>query len=178
LECYRASSNLLQPATLDSIAEELLQTWITSYTDKTEAIPVSDFLEFNLNRDFLTTFQVRDIDHTKEAETYPSDSTNPIRILVSPATYNLLGREQPRARFTIAHEIGHSILHFWLERRALLRDRFCEHEANSFAASLLMPRELIRKLMATKNADSNWIAGNLRVSKRAAHLRIQQLGYC
>ncbi len=178
LERHRANSRLLPPDEIDLITEELLKAWYPYYLNEVTVIPVSDFLEFNLLHDFSTTFQVRDIDHTKEAETFPPDTRNPIRILVSPGTYNLLGRDQPRARFTIAHEIGHSVLHFWLERRSLLQDRLCEREADSFAASLLMPRELIRKLMASKNADPNWVAGSLRVSRSAAQRRIHQLGYC
>ena len=58
-----------------------------------------------------------------------------------------------RQTFTVAHELGHKILHEdWAkssEYKVLLRDTsqqyqdFREKEANSFAASLLMPRKMV-----------------------------------
>lgn len=60
-----------------------------------------------------------------------------------------------RQTFTVAHELGHSVLHGDWARSAdyqvLWRDPnkqhqdFREKEANAFAASLLMPRELMDK---------------------------------
>jgi Zn-dependent peptidase ImmA (M78 family) len=66
-----------------------------------------------------------------------------------------VNREEPplRQTFTIAHEIGHKVLHEdWArsaDYRVLLRDPreqdqdFREKEANAFAANLLMPRYLM-----------------------------------
>ena len=66
-----------------------------------------------------------------------------------------------RRRFTIAHEIGHFVLHpdligdsigdDWLYRSHLPHIR--EEEANRFAANLLMPTELIEKA-AEDGADT------------------------
>ena len=60
----------------------------------------------------------------------------------------------PRRRFTLAHEIGHYCLHsakskqgFTDNKKTMSRTEsywdFCETEANTFAAELLMPKALI-----------------------------------
>ncbi len=69
-------------------------------------------------------------------------------------------RHQTRRRFTIAHEIGHYLMH--RDRQPCFLCRPCaggplEREANEFAADLLMPGE----------ACEEWILG-LRPSKEAA----------
>lgn len=68
-----------------------------------------------------------------------------------------VNREEPplRQTFTIAHELGHKILHEdWArsaEYKVLLRNPreqdqdFREKEANAFAANLLMPRSLMNE---------------------------------
>ena len=73
---------------------------------------------------------------------------------------------QPRQRFTIAHEIGHFLLHtdedvHIDEKRPIgRRDDLssqavdaCEIEANQFAAELLMPESLVREFV--RNLGSN-----------------------
>lgn len=69
-------------------------------------------------------------------------------------------RHKARRRFTIAHEIGHYLLHRDLQPCFLCRPQAggaLEREANQFAADLLMPAE----------ACEEWIA-SLRPSKEAA----------
>jgi Zn-dependent peptidase ImmA (M78 family) len=68
-----------------------------------------------------------------------------------------------RQTFTIAHELGHKILHDdWAktkEYRVLLRDAdynsddFHEKEANAFAAHLLVPRTLLDKYYKRLNVE-------------------------
>ncbi len=101
-----------------------------------------------------------------------------------------------RQRFSIAHEIGHLILH---SKSALFVDKVInrdrksslaidnkEIEANQFAAELLMPRELIRKeinkLFKKDNfvPDKDWLteklADNFKVSHLAMEYRLNNLG--
>ena len=105
-----------------------------------------------------------------------------------------------RQRFTIAHEIGHLILHrphilnnvhvdkefrvsFGLRRdaRSTLGIDLMEIEANQFAASLLMPQFFIDTIMNKKEFDIDnegpieTFAQKLRVSKQALQFRIQNL---
>jgi len=68
-----------------------------------------------------------------------------------------------RQTFTIAHELGHAVLHReWAnsdEYRVLMRDDQTDHgephekEANAFAANLLVPREMLDEYSSLKPSD-------------------------
>ncbi len=81
-----------------------------------------------------------------------------------------------RARFTIAHELGHLVLHTGIPlARSVYGDgvaAYCKSEpqANQFAAEFLMPRAMIAPGMS-KSA----VARNHGVSDEAAHLRVEFL---
>lgn len=97
---------------------------------------------------------------------------------------------ETRQRFTVAHEIGHFILH-----RALLGDGVDddaayrstmkgkhknlaigpreETQANQFAASLLMPEKLIRSIQKRdRSITPEELARRLRVSTKAMEIRL------
>lgn len=60
-----------------------------------------------------------------------------------------------RQRFTLAHELGHYVLHtddklfvdkiMYRKNFSSTKERIQESEANAFAAAILMPKELLRK---------------------------------
>lgn len=89
-----------------------------------------------------------------------------------------------RQRFTLAHEIGHFLLHKeaigdGIADDALYRSRLSntlEYEANRFAAELLMPRAAIEKLTEnTELADDDLVevvSSKFGVSKQAAQIRL------
>ena len=83
-----------------------------------------------------------------------------------------------RARFTIAHELGHYILHSNLGARPL---KICrdgegrlEWEANWFAAGFLMPAREMREKMAEGLGDAE-LAVHFDVSEAAAKFRRESL---
>lgn len=97
-----------------------------------------------------------------------------------------------RQRFSLAHEIGHFVLHkmsgVHMDTKIFLRSDApnlhgvrIEREANQFAAELLMPEEEIRK--AWKNLPEDWfdksplevIAKQFKVSEGALFIRLKQL---
>lgn len=105
-----------------------------------------------------------------------------------------------RARFTCAHELGHSILHFAELRdapgHALFRDRVCtareklppgvrifespEWQANKWASAFLMPITGIREFVAGRDETDDEcgieeIAGNFKVSVSAARVRLAKV---
>lgn len=111
-------------------------------------------------------------------------------------------RYEPRRRFTLAHEIGHYVLHsaenrmgFTDSKRTMSRtesywDRY-ESEANTFAAQLLMPRDLVlsegQKLIDVYKRDNGAkaipqslfverLADRLAVSSKAMEYRLRNLG--
>jgi Zn-dependent peptidase ImmA (M78 family) len=104
------------------------------------------------------------------------------------------GHPRVRQRFTIAHELGHLVLHRGRpvlvdHVRLNLRDARSraavdveEIEANAFAAELLMPRSLMVAELnrAAARSDSARLAADLAegfgVSKEAAEYRLVNLG--
>jgi Zn-dependent peptidase ImmA (M78 family) len=102
-----------------------------------------------------------------------------------------------RQNFTIAHEIGHLLLHdqeqMHIDRefRVRLRDDVssqgtddAEREANLFAASLLMPKEFLKKDLSKEDyvdiLDDAFLRGLGRkygVSTQALVNRLKNLGY-
>lgn len=102
---------------------------------------------------------------------------------------------EERQRFTIAHELGHFILHknkslSVIKQGVLYRDDNSssgevkkEREANAFAAALLMPSKLIAKEIDKAPSASNvnnaiaYLADRFRVSEQAMMFRLMNLGY-
>ncbi len=103
---------------------------------------------------------------------------------VSKTIYVADGEYFPRVSFTIAHELGHYILHkdkqkdtFWrLDTVNLeMQDKTEEAEANTFAASLLMPKPLI-EIWWSKTKDVTLMASVFGVSQAAMAYRLKNLG--
>ncbi len=108
----------------------------------------------------------------------------------------------PRRRFTLAHEIGHFCMHGSTDRHEFIDDKNTmnrsesywnryESEANRFAATLLMPKELLetigRKIIDTYKAEHgvakmplarfvNSMAARFGVSSPAMEYRLKSLG--
>lgn len=89
-----------------------------------------------------------------------------------------------RDRFTIAHELGHYVLHYlWDPQKAVGKmmatrrgsDRI-EWEANWFAAAFLMPSEEFRREYALHGGDLSALAHRFGVSAQAAEVRARGLG--
>ncbi len=98
-----------------------------------------------------------------------------------------------RKRFTIAHEIGHCIIHmhdkddselvdttdnfrsFYIEAPDWTDEKKMEWEANTFAVALLMDEELVRSEW-TKCNDLKEIAWRFQVSLSAMAIRLTNLG--
>jgi Zn-dependent peptidase ImmA (M78 family) len=102
-----------------------------------------------------------------------------------------------RQRFTLAHEIGHYLLHLRNAHSRLFLDRYVvyrrddlasagndreEIEANAFAAALLMPAQLVREeirrhgLDLDDEGDLRVLAKRCNVSTTAMSFRLGHLG--
>lgn len=91
-----------------------------------------------------------------------------------------------RQRFSMAHEYAHYLLHrskidsMPEGERILHRNgdkNSIEYQANSFAAELLMPEELVRGAFRVSNGNLTQMALELRVSKDSLKYRLGDLGY-
>lgn len=94
-----------------------------------------------------------------------------------------------RQRFTLAHEIGHYILHRDLIGdgltddglyRSTLKDgrsldAVMEQQANRYAASLLMPAAAVRAQFHSGNCSLSGMAEAFEVSQEAARIRMKEL---
>jgi len=82
-----------------------------------------------------------------------------------------------RQRFTIAHELGHLMLHSLgvSFRDDTFTGTSAEMEANRFAAAFLMPERLVRAA-AEHTQLSEHLAAQFRVSEQAMKIRLSTLG--
>lgn len=85
-----------------------------------------------------------------------------------------------RQRFTIAHEIGHLMLHPDEDGRVFFRDTSFfgnarEVEANRFAADLLMPKHLVNAAMSALGAEVSRLAKVFQVSDEAMAIRLKEI---
>lgn len=119
-----------------------------------------------------------DIDST-DSGSIRVDGPADFEIFVSNATSGA------RDRFTIAHEIGHYVLHYLYPRtqgkaiEKMYATRYGsdreEWEANWFAASFLMPREAFVARMSACGQDLDCVASHFGVSRKAAEVRARSL---
>jgi len=90
------------------------------------------------------------------------------------------GEPTYRQRFTIAHELGHFVLHREFIKGDLEDDTFYrsglphwqETQANAFAADVLMPWSLIQKLTEAGVVTPDQLASALNVSTIAMNIRL------
>ena len=95
-------------------------------------------------------------------------------------TIRLMAVDGPlRHRFTIAHELGHYILHSLSGKKQITAGRKgstrVEWEANWFAAAFLMPAKEFRTAMRELGSNALALAGRFLVSLEAAEVRIKTL---
>jgi len=101
-----------------------------------------------------------------------------------------------RQRFTLAHEVGHYVLHaggtgqkLFVDKSVFKRDEGSskgelkeEIEANQFAAALLMPADLVRSEVARLGLDLEdedavvTLAKRFNVSTTAMYFRLENIG--
>lgn len=90
-----------------------------------------------------------------------------------------VGVSEARNNFTIAHELGHVILHHnegsCCYHRSLQIDDPKEQQANAFAANLLMPEKEFREAASKVNNNSHMLARRFDVSELAARVRLKAL---
>jgi hypothetical protein len=153
------------------------------------------YVEAGGKRIFLT-YGSKDMPEGAEALTVYMSERQKIGVFLSEDTYNNLEREQPRARFSLGHEIGHAVLHSAeLVRLAALPHaesglyRSSEHnheicqdiewQADAFAAAILMPAEGIRLIEEDATTPfqrafiPSRIVSTFKVSRSAADRRWQ-----
>lgn len=87
-----------------------------------------------------------------------------------------------RQRFTLAHEIGHAVLHQGDRKNTIDYRKTIEEpsdrkewEANRFAGALLMPRDEFLRVWEEKSGNTTRVASYFGVSNKAAEIRAKTL---
>jgi hypothetical protein len=135
----------------------------------------------------LCRLRVREADDLCPVAGMPA--ATPLSGLLLPARWEIWVRgdePSPRRRFTVAHEVGHHLLHSHgaavlcrpADVEAAADDaRALEREANRFAAELLMPEPLVRAAADRDGGDPIALADRFDVSDVAMGYRLVNLGY-
>lgn len=108
---------------------------------------------------------------------------SPLEIVVRPEVYEAAQRQEPRARFTLAHELGHLSLHqafpkavmargniYSLQDNRVEKFRDAEWQADTFASRFLMPDDLVQDY-----DSAEYIETDFGVSRTAAEVRFEQI---
>ena len=164
---------------IESITEKILSSIGINSVEKINIKKVCRALEVDVKHD--------DLDSTISGLFVVKENKPFIR-------YNKL-ESNVRIRFTIAHELGHFVLHKdtplfvdYTGEKIMFRNNDSstgelkkEREANSFAASILMPREFIENEIKEIPKDTDnvikYLAKRFKVSEQAMAYRLANLGY-
>lgn len=147
--------------------------------------PLADFIEFEMTDVMNFGYEISELPDGIEAAMDPQHK----RIILSPETYESLLKDNPRARFTAAHEIGHALLHsnelrhrildggnvLKLNRGSIPPYRDPECQANAFASALLMPTRHIVEIIKSPLRQTTRIINTFKVSVEAAGYRVNRL---
>lgn len=146
----------------------------------------------------LLQLDIEEVDDVRSVPEAPSDQGALSGLVVSERKTIYLDRREcrrhpRRRRFTIAHEIGHWVLHISsagklygcrpadiVEQPAIRSDtrelRRIEAEANRFAAELLLPETLVVPAATELGSNVPALADRFGVSVPAIRVRLQQFG--
>jgi Zn-dependent peptidase ImmA (M78 family) len=122
-------------------------------------------------------FVVRDDERMADAEAYTQ--FRPPRIVVRESVYQLASEHEGRARMTLAHELGHFVLHKGLGKaRGPLSEgsriskpfNSAEWQARKFAAYFLLPEQVVRQFSSAAE-----LSEGCRVSLQAASIRFTEI---
>lgn len=129
--------------------------------------PIKDIINI-LERNGIVIYEIDNISGKFDGITLMTDTGN-IVIIINKSLSN------DRKRFTIAHELGHYVLHF---KSHFIDDaRDTEREANIFASEFLFPNhEATRVLSNLKLGDLGLIKSQWLISKAAIIYRAKELG--
>lgn len=163
-------------------SEKVLRNLMPKALTKPSRFPIAEILEFKLKKEYGFELAVEELPEGVEGYTEMKG-----RLLVlSEPTYN--ESNDPRNRFTQAHEFGHVVLHsgeithrltenlnaIKTYRKDIPPYKDPECQANTFASCILMPEKPFLDLMIA-SCSINEIAAIFGVSYTAAKIRSEKL---
>ncbi|MGG2197561.1 ImmA/IrrE family metallo-endopeptidase [Paenibacillus validus] len=187
----------ITPDEMEQITQHILRDYGFDFVNKSEpeAIPIDELIEFHFELDILWDC----IDHFDSAglvmaAIMPGEK----KIILNDTCRDLFEKKMGTMNFTMAHELGHWVLHVNdkdnLQTAMIFDDRetfFCrswskkppeEYQADMFAGSLLMPKPMIQRVIAILKSQGNIqmrqlyeLASLFKVSISALTVRLKQL---
>ena len=117
--------------------------------EKIEYFPIVHFVEWILaNPDNGVELEI--VDPEEMEDTYGLTNTGNNRMCIRSDVYEGAVKGNPRDRFTLCHEVGHYLLHrpnsVSFARGEIPRYRDPEWQANTFAAELMAPYDLVKNM--------------------------------
>ncbi len=171
-------------AEIGKISFNLIKSVYPELLVKPAPLPIDHFFEFKMRGVLGFDYDVSELPVGIEAAMDPQEKL----VILSAQAYEDLIDGVPRARFTVAHEIGHVVLHSQYLRYRILdgedvlklnrgyiaafRDPECQ--ANAFAAAFLMPTHHVDR-MVREGVGVSALVRTFGVSWESAEYRINNL---
>lgn len=128
--------------------------------------PIVQFIEWVLGE---MGVELEIVEPYEMEETYGTTNTAKNLIRIRSDVYDRAAQGSPRDRFTLCHEVGHYLLHqpkfISYARGKVPAYKDPEWQANTFAAELMAPRDLIQHLTVEE------IAEKCGMSRQAAEIQ-------
>lgn len=170
-----SESFIVPPLSNQNIEDIAMQVRRAFGLEQTPSFPVMKFLEGVLcNQLNWLDLQIGWPTEMQDAEGYMSPDGSFIKLRQD--IYSKACENNGRARFTVAHELGHYFLHSNTKLQRIPPNtkvplyKLSEFQADQFAACLLMPRSLI-----THNDTIEGIKSKFNVSYTAASNRLKKI---
>lgn len=161
-----------KPAVACNVRKDVIDAFATDCAQKLGFAPGAELEPIVKKLGGRITYQSLD-DVTKNDASIRVDSVDNFEIFLPDHT------SWERDRFSIAHELGHYLLHFPMCKEPMVAQRFgsnrVEWEANWFAAGFLMPAGEF-KFAFGKHRSLALVAHHFGVSLAAAEARARALG--
>ena len=162
--------------------EEVVLAWRDTLGVPNEWAPeIVDILENRLPK-FFSSFAlvVRPDNEMDDAEAYTEFS--PAQIVARLSVYQAAVRREGRARMTLAHELGHLVMHAGVQKNPRMVGgnkpapthkiyETAEWQARKFGSIFLMPTHIVRQF-----ASADELASYCLVSRQAALIRFNEVG--
>lgn len=167
------TSKVARPRTRDQLEEIAWRARGDLGLRPFERVPVLPLIEWVLPK-LIDGFDYEVVENSKLGKAEATTSADRPLIRLSESTYSALERDNPRARMTAIHEIGHLLLHTnqtaYAFQRKYHKHSDPEWQADVFAGAFLMPECAFREMESINTARKAF-----GVSKDAAWFRARQL---
>lgn len=170
------TSQIVKPLSTYEIKQAAIECRNSSpdFIDENGAIDVVKILELK-----YTKYEIVPNETLRNAYAITKSSGE---ILISEEVYDQACDGDYRARFTIAHELGHAYMHTTIDGFAQGKDKACyteiyydsEWQANTFAAELLIPTSTLKDLL-NKGVPVEVISKNFKVSKQCLEVKMHKM---